>query len=214
MSEVDTTWDAQVKAIAANEVSSCISAKQTIIEEHSASFKWLMASMLAINAGGLLKVGELESVSPAHQLTAAVAFLIGILAALAIAWLGQIAGRKMIEPLAQAIAFWTMTSATGEFDEEEHNQVIANIQKSLKFGTRSRWAGWLSVLAFTTGIVAVLTGNIDPAPNAAHNHSTEVIQVDHEQTNAHSEQIERSSKLVDQTSPATPPVVRQENGRQ
>lgn len=152
---------ARVKAIAAAEVASFTTAKQTILEEHSASFKWLMASMLAINSCGLIKVSDLNSLQAMHQLAASIAFLVGILAALAIAWLGQIASRRMIEPLALAIAFWTITSATGEFDEEEHSEIIAKIQASVKSGNRSRWAGWLSTIAFSAGVILILTGAIE-----------------------------------------------------
>jgi len=151
--------DDEIRAIAAREVESGISAKQTILEEHSASFKWLMASMLAINAGGLVKCADVVGIPSSWRLVAAISFLVGVLAALAIAWLGQRAARAMLTPLGEMIAFWTLVSATARFDETEHKKLLANVQASVASGQKSRWAGWLSTIAFAVGVISLLFQN-------------------------------------------------------
>jgi hypothetical protein len=152
--------DETVRQIAATELAASISAKQVLLEEHSASFRWLMASMLAINGGGLLALNDSAAIGVYWKAAATFSFYVGILAALAIAWLGQIATRRMLVPLAELIGFWSLVSSTSYFDQTDHAAIIKKVEASMKASYFSRWAGWLSVLAFSAGLATSVFGGL------------------------------------------------------
>jgi hypothetical protein len=126
-----------------------------------------MASLLAINSGGLFALADLTTVNSDLRATAAISFVVGILSALAIAWLGQIASRKFLIPMNEMTAFWMVVAASGHFDEEEHAAIVGRIQKAVTYGTRCRWAGWLSVAAFLLACGSILMGTPSQQPSLA-----------------------------------------------
>ncbi len=148
------------KALALREFESCLSAKDTLLREHSDAYKWLMVSLLAINAGGLLKVADFASIGSIKSFAAGTAFLIGILAALAIAWLGQISARKMMQPLAELIAFWSIASVSGHLDEAQFKALGTKVQLATNGALRNRWVSWISVLAICFGVVTIASGPV------------------------------------------------------
>jgi len=162
--------ETDVKAIAMHELDAAKSSRQALLEEHSASFKWLMASMLALNSGGLFALSDMADIEGAHRAASAIMFVIGILCALAIAWLGQISARKMLEPLSEMTSFWIVAAASGQFNEDEHSRIGSEIQSVIDKSKKARYCGWVSVVAFVLGVGSIGTGieaAYSPASDAA-----------------------------------------------
>ncbi len=128
------------------------SSHERLLEEHSAAFRWLMASFLAINGGGLLVLKDLGTPWNLPEMLAALAFYIGIVLTLAIAWLGQRAARAAITPISKLSGFWSMVAATGEYDQDQHQEVISEFPKAMKKIRFAPFAGWGSLIAFTVGL--------------------------------------------------------------
>lgn len=126
-----------------------------LLEEHSVAFRWLMASFLAINSGGLFILKDLSTTLTWHKIGAGVAFYVGIITALAIAWLGQKACRAAVRPLSQLSGFWASTFAYGAYDIECHQRILDELVSATKKNKLAPLAGWLSLLSFTVGIALI-----------------------------------------------------------
>lgn len=162
------------RELAATELTRTSESRRTLLDEHSASFRWLMASFLAINSGGLLFLAN----SKVHNLrlysVAGVSFYLGIIAALAVAWLGQRVNRRAIAPLSKLESYWALVSATGKFDQEEFDAVMAEVALTANPGM-ARYAGWLSVIAFSVGVFAIGVSSLAPLKcNSRHDLNTNV----------------------------------------
>ena len=130
--------------------------RRVILEEHSAAFKWLMASFLAINGGGMISLVDMK-IGPDWRTAAGVSFWIGIVCALGIAWRGQVQARAGLEKLAKIEAFWATVVASGQLDTEELGSLEREMD-SVKPGA-SRLFGWISLLAFSLGLGLANYGN-------------------------------------------------------
>jgi hypothetical protein len=124
-------------------------ARLILIEEHSAAFKWLVASFLAVNGGGLLALGDLK-IDLAQKQLAGSAFWFGIVCALGIAWQSQVIGRKAINKLSESELLWLSAIETGELDVAE-GQRLENEFKAISVWP-ARAFGWASLLAFSVGV--------------------------------------------------------------
>lgn len=128
-------------------------ARTSLMEEHSASFKWLMASLLAINAGGLLALKDAKGPLSAISLASGCCFYLGIAGALMVAWLGQRSARALLEPLSELVGFWKAVSVFGHFEEADHKAILSRVQASVRQARYPAWAGWLSFLSFSIGLL-------------------------------------------------------------
>lgn len=126
-----------------------------ILEQHASSFKWLMASLLALNAGGLLSISDIKFSSQAVLIVSSFSFYLGIGLALLIAVFGQLSANASLPPLERLAAFWVETALDGEFDEDEFSKLNADLQSTVKIALRSRIVGWISFLAFSVGLACV-----------------------------------------------------------
>jgi alpha-beta hydrolase superfamily lysophospholipase len=133
-------------------------ARQRLVDEHSASFRWLMASLLAINGGGLVTMASLADMvsNKASLVASAGAFWLGILAALGVASLGQVINRKAANVLSEIELFWTVVAIYGNLDPEEGQKLD---DKYDSVSSRSaKWCGFLAVACFSVGL-AILGSN-------------------------------------------------------
>lgn len=140
-----------VRRIAQHELENATESRRTLIEEHSAAFRWLLASLLAVNGGGVLVLKDLLRFSLANAVIAASFFLGGIMFALLTGWFSQRANRAMIQPLSEMIAFWITCAETNEFDEGTFKQVSETLTPALKKARPTQICGWLSAMSFLAG---------------------------------------------------------------
>ena len=144
--------NAPVKAIAAHTADQSTSMSRILLEEHSASFRWLMAYLLTINAGGLLFQKELEKASTLLTLAAGISFFLGIFCSLLIAYLGQKSVQRMMGPITEMGLYWRIVSITGELDLEKQDDLNRRVGEAMAIGKWPRICGFLSFFFFGIGL--------------------------------------------------------------
>lgn len=116
--------------------------------------RWLIASLLIINSGGLLAV-----INNAPHITAAACaatcFVLGLLGALLNGWLLQYGAMKGFEAGEGAFRYWANAAISGIQDEEFERKVWASERMSLWLGRASPYAGWAAIAAFVAGVVVI-----------------------------------------------------------
>jgi alpha-beta hydrolase superfamily lysophospholipase len=133
-------------------------ARQRLVDEHSASFRWLMASLLAVNGGGLVTMASLADkvANETALIASAGAFWLGILAALGVASLGQTINRKAANVLSDIELFWTVVAIYGNLDQEKAQELD---DRYVSVSSRSaKWCGYVAVACFSVGL-AILGSN-------------------------------------------------------
>ena len=147
------------KKLATSELASADEAYRQLRDANTTSFRWLMASYLAINSGGLFVLKDTELHSLNFYIVSGISFYIGILAALASGWIDKSISRKNSFLYARLKRFWEIVCETGDYNEEEHNSIISFMRK-LRSPNNSRYAGYLSFIAFSIGIFSIGLDNI------------------------------------------------------
>ena len=143
------------KDIARREHESCLSTRASMLEEHSASFRWMMASLLAINAGALTMVKDAFAANAVWASFAGTSFFVGIACSLLIARFGQKAIQAMIGPLSEAVAFWSIVSVTGEFVQDVHDAIGVKINTAMAKGKIPSFFGFAAFAAFSVGLASL-----------------------------------------------------------
>jgi hypothetical protein len=145
----------EIRKIGELEFQAANSGRNSLLEEHSSSFKWLMASLLAINGGGLLGLKDIDESLSVMGLIAGGFFYLGIAGALLVAWLGQRSARALLEPLSELTGFWKAVSVTGYFAEDDHKAILERMKTSIGQAKYPAWAGWVSFASFSLGLLTL-----------------------------------------------------------
>lgn len=143
------------RRIAEMELASNGSLIRTLVEEHSAAYRWLMASLLAINSGGLFAVHKSFAAENLFAFLSIAAFYIGVAAALTVAFLGQKAAQKLLPSLSAAGIFWAEVAETDAFTKEEYDRVMGNVSGAKTVGRWAPIAGFVSFIAFSFGLIFI-----------------------------------------------------------
>lgn len=148
--------------------------RATAWEEHTHSFRWLMASLLGLNgAAGLGVLGQAE-IPIEYKLMSCACFVSGILLALLVAVFGQYSTQRTLGPLQKLIGYWLAVSEDGLRDEVIEADLNGELAASAKIGLGSRFAGWGSALAFLVGAIAAGYGLSHPRDATALEYSVKV----------------------------------------
>ncbi len=131
---------------AREEIDSLKLIRATMWDEHTHTYRWMMASLLAVNGAACLGVLGQESISLSYKLTAGSIFVFGILSSLLVALFGQRSAQKSLVPLQQLIGYWTTVSLDGERDEEQEVILTNQLSNGLRTARAARFAGWVSAV--------------------------------------------------------------------
>jgi hypothetical protein len=145
---------------AVEEIENLKSIRATAWDEHTHSFRWLMATLLAINGGACLAVLNQDQMDLEHKLAAAGLFILGLLMALLVAVFGQHSVQKTLGPLQKQIGYWMTVVDDGDRDEAIENELNAELKASARIGFAARVSGWLAAMAFIVGVVVAGYGLI------------------------------------------------------
>lgn len=141
------------KAAASEEIANLKLIRQFIWEEHTQSYRWLVASLLALNGGACLALFNTDQVHLEAKVVSCGMLVAGAVCALLIAMLGQRSNQASFTPVQQQIFYWMTVERDGERDEEFEVKLAENLKKGTKIGLVARLAGWLSGVLFVTGVV-------------------------------------------------------------
>jgi Ni,Fe-hydrogenase I cytochrome b subunit len=149
---------ALVQRIAETEITNLLESMKIIVEEHSSSFRWLIASFFAVNGGGVIAVAGQSNMPRVYSVAAGFLFCIGILLALLCAWLSQRANRAMLRPVSEVLSFWLSVAHFGELDQEGLIEIEQKMTKAMKVSRPTQFSGWFSVAAFSLGMCVAGAG--------------------------------------------------------
>ncbi|MCW2395640.1 MULTISPECIES: hypothetical protein [unclassified Sphingobium] len=147
-----------LKECASIEATALTDGFKVVLEQHSSSFKWLNASLLAVNGGGAIAIVSSTQLSDVTKLHACSSFFIGILLALLSGRVSQMIATKALPSIKNQIFYWTGVSISGQRDLDEENLLKKEADDSLKRAWIGQGCGWLSVTAFVAGAVFIGRG--------------------------------------------------------
>ncbi len=148
-----TAW---LRAAALEEKKALDEVRTTLLSEHSHMFRWLSASLLALNGGGAVALLSSEKTDAGFFVWAGIAFLLGITAALLIAVSAQRTSQLAMPKVQMMIGYWLAVSIDAERDEVLEKEITGELLVAHNSGKWSRVYGWLSALSFLAG--AIVTG--------------------------------------------------------
>ena len=129
-----------------------MASSRMLMEEHSATFKWLMASLLALNSGGLFLIKDFFSNDHYFSVLAALAFFIGIFLSLMIAFVGQKSHQKMLPPVNKLAIYWRSVALTGEKNEDLKSRITKEMDEATVLGRWPSRIGFGSFFFFGLGL--------------------------------------------------------------
>jgi hypothetical protein len=129
--------------------------QNVLFDQHSAAYKWLLASLLAINGAGLLALFDASTMPPEFRIAACALFYVGVISALLMAYLNQFSMLAATAPLSEATAHWIYVSETGETDAAGWAAIEAKLQTHKKKSDKIQIIGWISVIAFSLALTVI-----------------------------------------------------------
>jgi hypothetical protein len=122
-------------------------------DQHTHAYKWLTASLLAINGAACLTILNYSELEIIAKLISLSSFVFGILCALAVAVLGQYSVRKSFLPVQRRIGYWMTVVEDGVRDEEIETKFEAEIKSLTSMSYLTQIIGWMSAIAFLIGVI-------------------------------------------------------------
>ena len=116
--------------------------------------KWMLATLLALNSGGLIAVLNAEELG--SRFASAVCFYIGIMIALGLGWHTQWNLKRSFEALKHYELFLRHVQATGKLDQELGDALSESIHSQGRWTRRALHAG--CVISFSAGLFAAIFG--------------------------------------------------------
>lgn len=149
--------DEELAEVIRAEILHLTESRQTILEKHSHSFKWLTASLLAINgAAGAATINS--AISPIWKVAAGSAFSFGVILALLVAVLAQKVSMKSLPPIQRQIGYWIGVIHDGTRLEDFESTLTGEMKEATKWGWTIPVAGWVSGLFFAAGLAMTAMG--------------------------------------------------------
>lgn len=125
------------------------------LDENSATFRWILASLLTINGGACVALLSSDHIEVAGKIISGRYFCGGILFAFLLAYMTSLSSASVIKPLMNLGDFWIEAFKSGEVDADGVQQ-LEKLQTSVRMAVRpysiaSHISGWLSVVCCLFG---------------------------------------------------------------
>jgi len=142
--------------VAEIELSSSLEARNRLLDENSAAFRWLFASLLTVNGGAALAAFSSDNITKCGKLVSGASFVMGIFFALLLAYFTMKSCEKGVKPTGEIAGFWVDTMWSGEFDEELLEQRKIQLVSTMRpYSLASSFVGWTSAMCFLVGAIAM-----------------------------------------------------------
>ena len=153
----DETRSDAIEALADFEAAAAVESRSKLIDEHHSAFRWIIASLFALNGGAILTIFGKEELGIGSTFLAFWVFFGGIVATFLTVITAQISDRLMIARMHGWGLYWTVVRVTGVRDEEQESQIKAGISSAERWG---RFARLLAVFAMIWFVFGVLTAAV------------------------------------------------------
>ena len=144
-----------IRSVAREEIATLIEGRRSLTEQHLQSFRWLVASLLAINSGAIIAVLNLANLVGAVKVQASSLFTLGVILSLMVAYSSQKLCNFLIPTLQEKIGYWLGVVQDGELCPEADKEISSKAQKILKFKWVPECFGWLALAAFIGGLAII-----------------------------------------------------------
>lgn len=138
---------------AKEEIENLKNMRATAWDEHTHSFRWIMATLSAINGGACAAILNQDGMGISSKLLASGLFVGGLLMALLVAVFGQHSVQSCLLPLQRQIGYRMTVASDGERDEAIERDLNNELKISARIGMGSRVSGWLAAIFFISGVV-------------------------------------------------------------
>ncbi|GGB88112.1 hypothetical protein GCM10011494_03020 [Novosphingobium endophyticum] len=147
---------ALIRRVAEVEFSNSLALQARLLDENGATFRWLLASLLAVNGGSAVAILTAEKISGKAMILGGGAFSIGVFFALLLAFFTMKSTERMVAPLGTLSGFWLAAIESGDIDLKALAKAKLKMQKQLKpTKCASNFCGWASAMFFIAGVVAI-----------------------------------------------------------
>ncbi|QUT07081.1 hypothetical protein KFK14_06565 [Sphingobium phenoxybenzoativorans] len=144
-----------IRRVGELELASATHSRTVLLEAHQDAYKWLLASLLAINSAGIFTLLSFQLISIRARVIIAILFYLGIMAALLSSYLSQRANRALIGPLGELMGYWITVAHDGELLPEAFEAINQKIQSAVQQARPTQVAGWASAVFFSLGVISV-----------------------------------------------------------
>ena len=156
-SETEADWREAAKA----EIDFLNEMRRMALEQHSHSFKWITASLLAVNGGAAISVLNTSEIAVFWKILAGAWFSAGILTALLVGVVSQKINMQSVGPIQRSIGYWIGVVADGERVESFEGTLAAEAKAAQKFAWLVPTLGWVSGLFFVIGLGTIAFGLVE-----------------------------------------------------
>ncbi len=142
---------AMMRRAAEMEIAATSEGRRALIDEHSAAFRWLVASLLAVNGGAAIATLSADGVPALAKLVACSSYYVGVVFALLTAWHSQRTVRAMLQPMGKMTGYWIGVAQSGVHYEIAKQEIDREIAAAMKKSFWTQLFGWCSAASFTIG---------------------------------------------------------------
>lgn len=144
-----------LKMLANIEIATVLKGRKLASSQHSASYNWLLASLLTINGGALVTLSNMDQIGGIEKVLPCLFFYIGLMCAIFCAFFGQLANREAIQMMGEQAGYWTAVEHLEERNSETEQGYEDRAKKIGKKALRARYSGFMSIIAFSIGLAAM-----------------------------------------------------------
>ena len=145
-----------IRRLAAFEASAASESRSKFIDDHSAAFRWMIASLFALNGGAILTIFGAERLSLQATFPAFWVFFAGIVSTFLAVFLCQLSDRAMIARVHNWGLYWTTVEVSGERDEAREAEIKVGIASAEKLGRWGRLNATFGMLFFIMGVLTTV----------------------------------------------------------
>ena len=145
-----------VRSLADFEAASAVESRSKLIDEHKSAFRWIVASLFALNGGGILSMFGRDSLAFESIFPAFWIFFGGIVSTFFTVIVAQMSDRLMIARMHQWGLYWSTVRVIGRRDSENESHIREGIDTAEKWGRRSRYLAMFAMVWFVLGVLGVV----------------------------------------------------------
>lgn len=144
-----------IRQVAQLNLHNVFESRTRLLDENSATFRWILASLLTINGGAVVALLSSDHIEVTGKIVSGRYFCGGIFFAFFLAYMTSLSSVAALTPLMKLADFWIDALKVGELDESDA-QRLKVLQTSMKSAVRpysiaSHISGWLSVVCCLFG---------------------------------------------------------------
>ena len=155
MAVEEAKFDA-IRTLADFEAKSAVESRSKLIDEHHSAFRWIIASLFALNGGAIFAIFGRGNFGLDPIFLAFWFFFAGIMSVFLSVIFSQISDRLMISQVHRWGLYWTTVSATGTRDVENESDIRQGIQRAESWGRKARLFALFAMAWFVIGVLGTI----------------------------------------------------------